>query len=458
MLDKIIKYTIYTFTVLFPIFSLPITPESYEVNKMMLFIVTTLILLLLLSLKVIKEKKIVIIHSAFTIPFFFLALLTLISTLFQSSNPILALTTPLSTSTIITGFVFYILLTQVFEQAGDARIIHENGGDASGGPPISAHLRAKASEEHLMGVTRGRTPILLSLTISFLILLLLPVQLPFLVLTVIFLAAASPKNIKQFTLPIANKLTLSLTLALLVVSTLLIYWPLKSYASDVLLRLSLVSNSNLLLGDALNFSQKSIEFNPYSEKAFSLSSTLTLEALRNVVQTSNVPDSTEIVKSLSDQAITHAKKTTELNPQKSENWGLVGDTYQSLTGIAENANTWALNAYNQQMLLNPYSPQAKVSAGGLSMTAGDHETAALLFRQAINLKPDWNNAHYNLAVLYTKTGNYNYAIVELQKTLSYTPIDSPDYAQVTSDLQSLQNLLNQPSSPSGEATSSAKSK
>ena len=114
MLDKIIKYTIYTFTVLFPIFSLPITPESYEVNKMMLFIVTTLILLLLLSLKVMTDKKIVFIHSTFTIPFFFLALLTLISTLFQSSNTILALTTPLSSSTIITGFVFYLLLTQAF--------------------------------------------------------------------------------------------------------------------------------------------------------------------------------------------------------------------------------------------------------------------------------------------------------------------------------------------------------
>ncbi len=84
------------------------------------------------------------------------------------------------------------------------------------------------------------------------------------------------------------------------------------------------------------------------------------------------------------------------------------------------------------------------------MTAGDHETAALLFRQAINLKPDWNNAHYNLAVLYAKTGNYNFAIVEFLKTLSYTPSDSPDYAQVTSDLQSLQNLLNQPSSPSAQ--------
>ena len=121
MLNQLIKYTIIIFVILFPIFSLPITPESYEVNKMMLFIVTTLILLLLLSLKVIKEKKIVIIHSAFTIPFFFLALLTLISTLFQSSNTILALTTPLSTSTIITGFVFYMLLTNTFLiKAGDA--------------------------------------------------------------------------------------------------------------------------------------------------------------------------------------------------------------------------------------------------------------------------------------------------------------------------------------------------
>lgn len=299
---------------------------------------------------------------------------------------------------------------------------------------------------------------LLPLTISFLILLLLPIQLPHLILTIILLAASSPQKIKQFTLPIAKKFTVYLTLILLITSALLLYWPFKSYASDVLLRLSRVSNSNQFLGTALNFSQKAIEFNPYSERAYSLSSSLTLEALRNIAGQANASDSAEITQSLAGQAITHARKTTELSPQKSENWGLLGDTYQSLSGIAENANTWALNAYNQQMLLNPFSPQVKVSAGGLSMISGDHETAVLLFRQAINLKPDWNNAHYNLAILYSKTGNYNYAMVELQKTLSYTPADSPDYAQVSRDLQSLQQLLNQPASPSGEATSSAKSK
>ncbi|MBI3379677.1 hypothetical protein HY029_02910 [Candidatus Gottesmanbacteria bacterium] len=115
MIEKIIKYITVCFFILFPIFYLTITPESYEYNKMMLLVLTTSALLSLTVFKIAGQKPITITRNVFTFPIFFLSAIYLISSLFQSPNIILTLITPLSTSTIVAGFLFFILITYNLE-------------------------------------------------------------------------------------------------------------------------------------------------------------------------------------------------------------------------------------------------------------------------------------------------------------------------------------------------------
>lgn len=123
MLNKIVLITIYLFSFLFPLFYLHLTPESYEYNKMMLLIFTTTLLFFLFILKTIRRRKIILYRNSFTTVFFFLTAIVTISTLFQSPNLVIALTTPLSTATIIFGFIFYFLLiNNVLDLGSNSRI------------------------------------------------------------------------------------------------------------------------------------------------------------------------------------------------------------------------------------------------------------------------------------------------------------------------------------------------
>lgn len=110
MLDFAINKIILIFLILFPVFYLPITSESYEYNKMALLIVTVFLLFFLSILNIAKKRHITRRKSTFGIPLLLLAGIVSISTLFQSPNIVLALTTPLSVSTIVAGSILYFVL------------------------------------------------------------------------------------------------------------------------------------------------------------------------------------------------------------------------------------------------------------------------------------------------------------------------------------------------------------
>lgn len=113
MINSAIKYLTFIFFILFPILYLPITADAYEFNKMALLFSFSFVLLLLYLIKSAHERKFVIGRSSFSALLLFLAGVTLISALLQSPNPVVALVTPLSTSTIISGVLLYFLLTSI---------------------------------------------------------------------------------------------------------------------------------------------------------------------------------------------------------------------------------------------------------------------------------------------------------------------------------------------------------
>lgn len=110
MLDIVINRFIQFFIVFFPIFFLPVTADAIELPKMILLIIVSLSLCFLLGLKAVITKKITIRKSSFILPLFFLSGIYLIGSLIQSPNLTVSLTTPLSTATVIAGFLLYLSL------------------------------------------------------------------------------------------------------------------------------------------------------------------------------------------------------------------------------------------------------------------------------------------------------------------------------------------------------------
>lgn len=186
----------------------------------------------------------------------------------------------------------------------------------------------------------------------------------------------------------------------------------------------------------------------------------------------------EDIVQLVSQALREVRIITEnLNPTSALNWQIRGRVYQNLLGVARGADQWALQAYQQAIVLAPNDPQLRVDLGGLFLslavnapkdegtqgeppsenapTVPQTRAANLLraeaaFQDAIRLKPDYASAHFNLSVVYREAGQVGLAIKELQTTLTLLDTNSEDYQranQILSELQELQENQQDQSTP-----------
>jgi len=113
-------------------------------------------------------------------------------------------------------------------------------------------------------------------------------------------------------------------------------------------------------------------------------------------------------------AIVEAKAATALNPQKVTNWQALAGVYRQIINVAENAPVWAVSAYQQAIVLDPRNPLIRLDLGGVYYLFENYDEAQKLFEQAVSLKPDWSNAHYNLAWTYYQKKIYGSAVDQMQ--------------------------------------------
>jgi len=112
-----------------------------------------------------------------------------------------------------------------------------------------------------------------------------------------------------------------------------------------------------------------------------------------------------------------------------------------------NAEQPVANALKQAINLDPTSPVLRAQLGNFFLQRGKVDEALDQFFVAIRLKPDWAQAHYDLAQAYKKVGNSPQAQQELQNILLLLPQDLPQRKTVELELES---LVSPPATPSGE--------
>jgi len=145
-----------------------------------------------------------------------------------------------------------------------------------------------------------------------------------------------------------------------------------------------------------------------------------------------------LITSLFSLAVSEAKLATTLAPASYVTWTNLATVYQSLIGVATDANTWTVAAYQKAISLNPISPTIRIDFGGVYMNAKDYTNAIQQFQAAITLKPNYANAYYNLANAYKIAGETTLAIDTLQKTQELLPKNSTEYAKVTEEIKAIQ--------------------
>lgn len=238
-----------------------------------------------------------------------------------------------------------------------------------------------------------------------------------------------------------------------------------AYADSVRL---IAENSQAL--DIYNAQRRAIALNPrrdayrraYANTNISTARVVAAERGESITDTQRQ----EVIQ-LIQQSLREVRIATELlNPYSALNWQTRGRIYQSLLGVANGADNWALQAYQQAVILSPQDPQLRVDLGGLYFalatttiaddgtvgeepgenvpTVPDTRQANLLraisvFQDAARLKPDFVAAHFNLALAYKEADRNDLALQEFETTLSLLDEGTEDYNRVSEEIDSLRD-------------------
>jgi tetratricopeptide (TPR) repeat protein len=154
-----------------------------------------------------------------------------------------------------------------------------------------------------------------------------------------------------------------------------------------------------------------------------------LAKLNDKVQKGNWNIQTE-----ASQAINFSRIATDLNKINVANWSVRGFTYQSLVGMAQGAEDWAIKCYNEAINLEPGNPYYLTQKGMILLRKGilsqnEKEkgdffaSAEDLFKKAIELKSDFAPAHFQLAMVYYNRGDLDNAISKMEETKNLAPLD-----------------------------------
>ncbi|MFA5932461.1 MAG: O-antigen ligase family protein [Microgenomates group bacterium] len=188
-------------------------------------------------------------------------------------------------------------------------------------------------------------------------------------------------------------------------------------------------------------------------------------ALANAIASSKGPTETSPSGSLTDtdkqniqvllsQSINEARAATSLNQNNSGNWEILGSIYQQISGVAKDALQFALDSYGRAIQKDPLNPNLRLTVGGIYYSAKNYDMAIRFFSDAANLKPDYANSYYNLAIAYREKGDFNSAITFIQQALTLIDSKSPDYKTATDLLEQLKSKSTTNTSPIIQAESS----
>lgn len=145
------------------------------------------------------------------------------------------------------------------------------------------------------------------------------------------------------------------------------------------------------------------------------------------------------IQSLLSQSVNEGRASVALSPRSSRNWEVLASIYRNITGVANNALVFSLDAYGRAIQRDPLNPALRVNVGGIYYSIKNYDQAIRFFSDAANLKPDYANAYYNLAIALRDKGDLQNAKAVAQqavKVLSEKK-NTQDYKTATALLNEL---------------------
>lgn len=212
----------------------------------------------------------------------------------------------------------------------------------------------------------------------------------------------------------------------------------RAFAAEVFYKKSLDAIGTNQGVPTYNYQLKAIRWNPYAVR-YRLAYSQTNLALANSLSgQEGLSDEDRLnIQQLIQQAIREGRTATRLNPLNPETWANLARLYRGLIGVAEGSEAWAAGNFQEAIWRDPTNPLLRVDLGGIYYGQKDFEGAALIFAEAVQLKPNFANARYNLANALREKGDLEGARREYEITLRLVPQEGVDYETVRREMDEL---------------------
>ncbi len=199
------------------------------------------------------------------------------------------------------------------------------------------------------------------------------------------------------------------------------YYLWNNFVSEFYYKKSLDAVQMNDLNKLYQYQAKAVQYNLYNEDFRRNFSQTNLLLANNIAakQADQITDNDrQIIAQAIQAAIQEGKAGVFLNSQKVTNWQNLASIYRQIINVAENAPAWTIQTYQQAMMRDPRNPVLRLDLGGIYYLFGSYGDAQRLFEQAVALKPDWANAHYNLGWAYFQQKQYAGAVEQMQIVVS----------------------------------------
>lgn len=148
------------------------------------------------------------------------------------------------------------------------------------------------------------------------------------------------------------------------------------------------------------------------------------------------------VSSLVQSSILETRIVTEqIDPNNSDYWETRAFIYSKLLGIVDGVGEQVILAATNAVKLNPNNPRLWMSLGNYYYAIEDKTNAAQAFAQAVQLKNDYPNAHYNLAIVLVDLNAYKDALTQLQITARLVVDNKEDLDMVNKSIDTVNELI-----------------
>lgn len=176
-------------------------------------------------------------------------------------------------------------------------------------------------------------------------------------------------------------------------------------------------------------------YRAYSQTNLALANSLASQVPKDQAPNQNTQ---QTIVTLIQQSIISARNATAIAPHTALNWQNLSVIYRSLVGFGQNAENFAIASQQQAILLDSNNPQQYLSLGGIYYQLGQWDNAQNQFQVAINLKPDFPNAYYNLGHALQQKNDIKGALAQYEIVKTLVANSNKDaYKQITEDIKGL---------------------